>query len=599
MGCDATPGSGCPYNPRVRSLLAAVAGAVLSILAFPPYGIGGFIVPALILFLVSIRWASRPSAAWAAGWTYGLISFGFLFPWLGELGVIAFLPLLVVQAAYPAVYARLLFGARGWSAGRWWAAATGGWALMELARERFPIGGFPWGMAGYPLGEYAAVRGAAQWIGTSGWSVVIAGLAAALALVVTAPPIRGAVARLTAIMAGIFVALVVVGAAVPSRADGREVRVAIVQGNTPCPGTRCPDERYRTYQNHVRLTRQLAPGGLDLVVWPEGSMGGFNADPINSAEVRAELAAEVARLGAVLLAGTDRPLDDAHWVNANIVFDQTGSIVGEYRKRHPVPFGEYIPARRLFSWIEVLDAVPRDMIPGHGPVVFDLGFGPFGSVISFEGSFSRYARDAARSGAACLVADLAAAMAAVGPTLNRYPDRDATALREDLADYLGRGLTASHVWPANGSNEVLQQLLQAFGGVGRSALGFEPSYSMHRLISIGTSTRWIAVPRGEDFALDADLGAASVAAVQPDVVFLCSPNNRPGTALDADTVAAVYDAAPGMVVVDEAYTEFSRRPRALDLLPGRPRLVVTRTLSKACALAGARVGYLVADPAVV
>jgi apolipoprotein N-acyltransferase len=387
----------------VRSLLAAVAGAVLSILAFPPYGIGGFIVPALILFLVSIRWASRPSAAWAAGWTYGLISFGFLFPWLGELGVIAFLPLLVVQAAYPAVYARLLFGARGWSAGRWWAAATGGWALMELARERFPIGGFPWGMAGYPLGEYAAVRGAAQWIGTSGWSVVIAGLAAALALVVTAPPIRGAVARLTAIMAGIFVALVVVGAAVPSRADGREVRVAIVQGNTPCPGTRCPDERYRTYQNHVRLTRQLAPGGLDLVVWPEGSMGGFNADPINSAEVRAELAAEVARLGAVLLAGTDRPLDDAHWVNANIVFDQTGSIVGEYRKRHPVPFGEYIPARRLFSWIEALDAVPRDMIPGHGPVVFDLGFGPFGSVISFEGSFSRYARDAARSGAVLLV----------------------------------------------------------------------------------------------------------------------------------------------------------------------------------------------------
>jgi histidinol-phosphate aminotransferase len=198
-----------------------------------------------------------------------------------------------------------------------------------------------------------------------------------------------------------------------------------------------------------------------------------------------------------------------------------------------------------------------------------------------------------------LVADLAAAVTAVAGDLNRYPDREAAALRADLAAYLGRGMTASQVWPANGSNEVLQQVLQAFGGVGRSALGFEPSYSMHRLISSSTSTRWVAVPRGEDFALDADLGARSVAAVQPDVVFLCSPNNPTGTALDADVVAAVYDAAPGMVVVDEAYAEFSRRPSALDLLPGRPRLVVTRTLSKACALAGARVGYLVGDPAVV
>jgi apolipoprotein N-acyltransferase len=387
----------------VRSLLAAVAGGALSILAFPPYGVGVLIVPAVVLFLVSIRWASRPSLAWTAGWTYGLVSFGFLFPWLAELGVIAFLPLLVVQAAYPAVYARLLFAARHWGPGGWWIAATGGWALMELARERFPIGGFPWGMAGYPLGEYAAARGATQWIGTSGWSVAVAWLAAALALVVTAPPIRGTVVRLTAASTGVFLALVVAGGVVPSGPDGREVRVAIVQGSTPCPGSRCPDERYRTYQNHLRLTRGLEAGTLDLVVWPEGSMGGFTADPINSAEVRQELSAEVARLGSVLLAGTDRPLDDAHWVNANIVFDRTGVIVGEYRKRHPVPFGEYIPGRPLFSWIEALDAVPRDMIPGHGPVVFDLGFGPFGSVISFEGSFSRYARDAARSGARLLV----------------------------------------------------------------------------------------------------------------------------------------------------------------------------------------------------
>lgn len=398
------PRPGVPIQSgTVRSLLASVAGAGLLVLAFPPYGVGILVVPATALFLVGVRWARRPRQAWGAGIAFGLVFFGFLFPWLSELGVIAFVPLLVVQAAYPAVYARLLHAARDWSPLPWWAAAVGGWALMEFARERFPIGGFPWGMAGYPMGEYAASRGAAQWIGTSGWSVVVVGVAAALALVVTSPPVRGAVGRITAGATAVFVVLAVLGAASPGMADGSEVRVAIVQGNTPCPGTHCPNERRQTYENHLRLTRTLAPGTLDLVVWPEGSMGSFNADPINSEEVRADVSGEAARLSSYLLAGTDRPLDDEHWVNANMVFDPTGMIIGEYRKRHPVPFGEYIPARPLFSWIDALEAVPRDMIPGTGPVVFDTAFGPLGSVISFESSFSRYARDAARAGAKLLV----------------------------------------------------------------------------------------------------------------------------------------------------------------------------------------------------
>jgi histidinol-phosphate aminotransferase len=202
---------------------------------------------------------------------------------------------------------------------------------------------------------------------------------------------------------------------------------------------------------------------------------------------------------------------------------------------------------------------------------------------------------------ASLVADLARAVSEAGTTLNRYPDRDATALRADLARYLGHGLAAEQVWAANGSNEVLQQLLQAFGGPGRTALGFEPSYSMHRLISIGTSTGWIAGHREGDFTIDPQHALAAVAEHRPDVVFLTSPNNPTGTALPLDVVAAVYDAAPGMVVVDEAYAEFARpgTASALTLLPGRPRLVVTRTMSKAFAMAGTRLGYLAADPAVV
>jgi histidinol-phosphate aminotransferase len=205
-----------------------------------------------------------------------------------------------------------------------------------------------------------------------------------------------------------------------------------------------------------------------------------------------------------------------------------------------------------------------------------------------------------------LAAEIGAAATAEAMGLNRYPDREALLLRSDLAVYLdsrtaGRTapLTAAGVWAANGSNEVLQQLLQAFGGAGRRALGFEPSYSMHRLISSATGTGWVQAARAPDFALPVADAVAAVRQTRPDVVFLCSPNNPTGTALDLDTVAAVVDAAPGLVVVDEAYAEFSTRPSAVGLLEGRPRLVVTRTMSKAFALAGARVGYLAADPAVV
>jgi histidinol-phosphate aminotransferase len=196
-----------------------------------------------------------------------------------------------------------------------------------------------------------------------------------------------------------------------------------------------------------------------------------------------------------------------------------------------------------------------------------------------------------------LLAALRDALVAELPTLGRYPDREATALRSGLAAYLG--VEPERVWAANGSNEVLQQLLQAFGGPGRTALGFEPSYSMHRLISLATATTWCGERRDDEYALTAELAVAAVDRHQPDVVFLCTPNNPTGTSIAPDVVAAVHDVTSGLVVVDEAYQEFSDQPSALTLLPGRPRLVVTRTMSKAFAFAGTRVGYLAADPAVV
>ncbi|HYK68829.1 MAG TPA: histidinol-phosphate transaminase [Streptosporangiaceae bacterium] len=200
-----------------------------------------------------------------------------------------------------------------------------------------------------------------------------------------------------------------------------------------------------------------------------------------------------------------------------------------------------------------------------------------------------------------LVADIASAVAAAATSLNRYPDRDVLALRAALAGYLGHGLTMANIWAANGSNEIIQQLLQAFGGPGRSALGFEPSYSMHPMISQTAATRWITAQRDSDFGLDPDYASAAVRRHQPDVVFLTSPNNPTGTATSLEVIEAVCAAAPGMVVIDEAYAEFARdvAVTALTLLPRHRRLVVVRTMSKAFALAGARLGYLAADPAVV
>ncbi|MDQ1011374.1 histidinol-phosphate aminotransferase [Streptomyces sp. V4I23] len=191
--------------------------------------------------------------------------------------------------------------------------------------------------------------------------------------------------------------------------------------------------------------------------------------------------------------------------------------------------------------------------------------------------------------------------------LNRYPDRDAVELRTELARYLtrttGHEVALANVWAANGSNEVIQQLLQTFAGPGRVAIGFEPSYSMHGLISRGTGTGWISGPRGDDFTIDVGKARAAIAEHRPDVVFVTTPNNPTGTAVDADTVLALYEAAqaakPSLVVVDEAYVEFSHHPSLLPLIEGRPNLVISRTMSKAFGAAGLRLGYLAAHPAVV
>ncbi|WP_417555355.1 histidinol-phosphate transaminase [Microbacterium sp.] len=200
-----------------------------------------------------------------------------------------------------------------------------------------------------------------------------------------------------------------------------------------------------------------------------------------------------------------------------------------------------------------------------------------------------------------VVSDILDDVALALSDVNRYPDREFTGLREAFAGYLGHELAPEQIWAGNGSNEVLQHILQAFAGPGRTVFGFGPTYSMYPLLARGTGATWVAGTREDDYTITAEDAAAQVAAADPDVVLLCTPNNPTGTPLGLDVVEAVYEAARGIVVVDEAYQEFAPKDAAsaLTLLAGRPRLAISRTMSKAFAFAGARVGYLAADPAFI
>ncbi len=197
--------------------------------------------------------------------------------------------------------------------------------------------------------------------------------------------------------------------------------------------------------------------------------------------------------------------------------------------------------------------------------------------------------------------DIAAAVRDALTDINRYPDREFTELRTALAGYVGEGVTPDQIWAANGSNEVLQQILQAFGGPGRILLGFPPTYSMYPLLAEGTGTGWVTAERAAEYEITANIAVTAIREHQPNITVFCAPNNPTGTGISLDVIAAAYDATDGIVIVDEAYHEFmpDDQPRATTLLAGRPRLLISRTMSKAFAFAGARVGYLIADPAAI
>ncbi|HEV3472007.1 MAG TPA: aminotransferase class I/II-fold pyridoxal phosphate-dependent enzyme, partial [Actinomycetota bacterium] len=195
-----------------------------------------------------------------------------------------------------------------------------------------------------------------------------------------------------------------------------------------------------------------------------------------------------------------------------------------------------------------------------------------------------------------LVKEVAAEIEAI--SLNRYPDRDATRLLDAISDHVG--WPKDGLWVANGSNEVFMHLFLAFGGPGRRSLTFEPTYSLHTLIPRISGTETFQCPRGDEFEIDVDEAVETIKLRRPDVVIACSPNNPTGDCEPVSTIEALLDVAPGIVVVDEAYGEFDMHDHSVvSLLPDNPKLVITKTFSKAWRLAGVRIGYMLADPTLV
>ena len=381
-------------------LLLVVGGAVLSALAFPRIGPGWLILPGIALFLAGLRTATNRGQGLLLGTAYGLVFNAILLWWFVELGLVAVIPLVVYQATFWAAYGWWLAKYNDRGSGTWFLLAVGGWAVMELIRYHVPALSFEWGAVGYGLSDQVWARNFAPMYGTTGITVLAVMVVASVVALWRKPRNWWVLVPLP---------ILLLGGVVPfyeqEQALYQATPVAIVQGSTPCPFEHCPpDERLRTFEQHLALTRTIEAGSVFLVVWAEGSTGSFNADPVQNPEIGEAIAAEARRLGAWFLVGSDRPISETHWENVNVVFNPDGEIVGEYHKQHPVPFGEYIPIRPLFEWIPALDQVPRDMIPGDGPVVFDLGDGlKMGSVISFEGGFSRYPRQHVEEGANFIV----------------------------------------------------------------------------------------------------------------------------------------------------------------------------------------------------
>jgi apolipoprotein N-acyltransferase len=366
--------------------------------AFPPLGLAPLAFVAPVPLFLAVRSVERSQWALLLGFGWGAAFFGLLLNWIMVLGFVAWFPLSILMGTFTALFALWVWTFRLWTPWRWFYITIGGWVALEFLRGHFPFGGFPWGDIGYPAASLPGAIGSVQWIGPSGWSVLVVAVAAGLTLVIENHKIwKFSVDSIAVVM------LVMIAGTFLGPAPAAQVwRTAIVQGGSPCPQTHCQNETKRIYERHIELTRAIPEGTVEFVVWPENSVG-TPYEPDTNEEVRTEIIEQARRLDSYILISGTRVVGDDQFINFNALYSPDGVKVGEYRKRHPVPFGEYVPLRELFGFVPQLDQVPRDMISGMQPIVFPTEQGIVGSVISFEGAFARSMRSIARSGAQIMI----------------------------------------------------------------------------------------------------------------------------------------------------------------------------------------------------
>ena len=388
---------------------ATIAG-LLYFLSFPPYDLWYLIFPALYLFYYSLLSKEK---SFLSGFIFGCVAYGVILLGIQSIGLEAWIPLTILMGLMYGIFGRLFSYLNTKSENNFYVLLSA-IAIFDLFRAYFPFGGFPWGFPSTvlltgPINSplFFEVPLYFKNFGPTGASLLLQSFTLIIALgVFLKSKQKNYLKNYIIFSLIIFIIIIsnfVISDSQYTQIEASELNIAIVQGNSPCPGAknRCSNERQKIYDSHLTQTQSL-DGNFDLVVWPESSTG-FNNDPGIHSKVQNEISAEALRLDSYFLIGGDRPIQKKYFENYGIFINKDGEITGQYLKQHPVPFGEYIPFRKYLEWVPPLALVPRDMIRGDSQKIFTVNDVKISSVISFEGSFQRYIRNSVQDGAELVV----------------------------------------------------------------------------------------------------------------------------------------------------------------------------------------------------
>ena len=392
--------------------MKAIIAGLLYFLSFPPYEFWYLIFPALLLFYYSLLSNEK---SFLSGFIFGCVAYGVILLGIQSIGLEAWIPLTILMGLMYGIFAKLFSYLNTKSENNFYVLLAA-LAAFDLIRAYFPFGGFPWGFPSTVL-LTGPVDGPLFFevllyfknFGPTGSSLLLQSFPLIIALGIYSKYKQKnyfkdyTIFSLLVFSIYIFNLIIINFNNQDTYIETSELNIAIVQGNSPCPGAknRCTNERQKIYDSHLTQTQTL-DGNFDLVVWPESSTG-FNNDPGIHSRVQKDISIQALRLDSNFLIGGDRPVQNQYFENYGIFINKDGEIVDQYLKQHPVPFGEYIPFRKYLDWIPPLALVPRDMIRGDGQIIFMVNDTKISAVISFEGSFQRYIRNSVQDGAELVV----------------------------------------------------------------------------------------------------------------------------------------------------------------------------------------------------